>query len=205
MKQLILLILYHCLGTTVGQTLVTASCPACVSVDPLHGVVPDDLTGVYKFKGESEECPGGCTYNRDDQPETVYCFGPGVRTAKLECDNTGTSDKMQMSTSSSLETSEQLSTVNKTGSSNTDAILYSSQVTESWSSSKEITQQSRENNLSTLPMTDTSGSSKGETSQIGTISVKTTPDKITQAETTASGTTLGETPSKEITQGETTQ
>ena len=41
------------------------------------------------FKGESDECPGGCTYNRDDQPDTVYCFGPGVRTAVLECDITG--------------------------------------------------------------------------------------------------------------------
>ena len=40
----------------------------------------------------SDECAGGCAYNREDDPEIVYCFGPGVRTARLECAATSTAE-----------------------------------------------------------------------------------------------------------------
>merc|ERR1711892_439748 len=73
------------IGLTQGQLLVTDDCPVCVNVDPIPGEIPDNLAGLYKFKGESDECPGGCSYNREEDSETVYCFGPGARTAELEC------------------------------------------------------------------------------------------------------------------------
>merc|ERR1712142_250726 len=72
-------------GETIAQALLTVGCPACVSVDPLPGDGPDTLLGIYNFKAESDECSGGCSYFREDDQDTVYCFGPGDRTATLEC------------------------------------------------------------------------------------------------------------------------
>ena len=43
---------------------------------------------MFSFKAESDECPGGCSYFREDDQDTVYCFGPGDRTATLECATT---------------------------------------------------------------------------------------------------------------------
>merc|ERR1719206_1665929 len=118
-QQALILIFFHCLGSAFPQSLVTDGCPACVNVDPLPGETPDDVTGVYNFKGESDECPGGCTYNREDDPETVYCFGPGVRTAKLECAATTiteaseSTDMMGMSTNAGpVDTTGSLGTEN---------------------------------------------------------------------------------------------
>merc|ERR1711874_327258 len=85
-------------GVSLAQILVTEDCPVCVNVDPLQGQAPDPLAGVYNFRGESDECPGGCSYNREDDRWTVYCFGEGARTAKLECTATSPWDGIASAT-----------------------------------------------------------------------------------------------------------
>merc|ERR1719477_53494 len=80
--------LFQCQGLILSQVLVTDGCPACVLVDPLPGPGPDDLAGVYNYQGESEDCPGGCSYYGEDDPLTPYCFGPGERTGNLQCEAT---------------------------------------------------------------------------------------------------------------------
>ena len=42
-------------------------------------------SSLLSYKGESDDCPGGCSYYKQDDPLTVYCFGPGERTGNLEC------------------------------------------------------------------------------------------------------------------------
>ena len=47
---------------------------------------------LISYNGETEDCPGGCSYYRQGHPLTPYCFGPGERTASLECPVSTTED-----------------------------------------------------------------------------------------------------------------
>ena len=49
-------------------------------------------SSLLRYKGESDDCPGGCSYYRQGDPLTVYCFGPGERNFNLECVATTTGE-----------------------------------------------------------------------------------------------------------------
>ena len=50
------------------------------------------FSSLLSYKGESDDCPGGCSYYRQGDPLTVYCFGPGERSGNPECAVTTTGE-----------------------------------------------------------------------------------------------------------------
>merc|ERR1711892_970925 len=118
----IVLVCFLSLGSTFGQeVLLTSDCPVCVNVDLLPGEATDDLAGLYNFKGESAECPGGCSYNKAEDLETVYCFGPGVRTAQLECPATNLPGETSATEGVTEESTNALKSTNSVGESSLGA------------------------------------------------------------------------------------
>jgi len=208
-QQALTLVLFHYLGSALSQSLVTDGCPACVNVDPILGEIPDDLSGVYNFQGESDECSGGCTYNREDDPETVYCFGPGVRTAKLECAATSITEEGGASESTgmmgmSTNAGQTSSTVDTTGSLGTEIIPSKSLSTSL--NSPETSKQDGGSTLATSPSPGVSASEKstgGETSQSGITQGGSEPTDTTLIENTADGFSFGSSTKSESTEAST--
>merc|ERR1711892_91024 len=61
-----------------GVSLCEEPCAACLSIQPM--LTDDPLAGEYRLIPGDNQCPEGCSYTKDGDPET-WCFKAGPYTA----------------------------------------------------------------------------------------------------------------------------